>query len=248
MSAIGRSAFGALAVLAFAASAVQAQAPRPDFLFKTPRASVTFKGGVAMPTAGSEIFDFTSEILTLGDSDYVSPTWGVDVAVRATDRLDIVVGSGVAHASTWSEFRDWVDLDDLPIEQNTRFTRVPFTVSLKYYLADRGRRISQFAWVPGSLAPYIGVGGGGMWYRYEQRGDFVDFDTLDIFFDILRSEGTTGVGHAFAGFDYSLGPRWMIQTEGRYTMASMRMTPDFVDFDDIDLGGFEITVGLGVRF
>lgn len=248
MSVFGRSVLGALTALAVSATAVEAQRASPDFLFKTPRASVTLKGGVTMPTAGSEIFDETSNLLTLDDGDYVSPTWGLDIALRATERLDVVGGIGISKASIWSEFRDWVDADDLPIEQNTSFTRVPFTLSLKYYLTDRGRTVSRFAWVPGDFAPYIGVGGGGMWYRYEQRGDFVDFVDLDIYFDILRSEGTTGTGHAFAGFDYSLGPRWVLQTEARYTVASMRMEPDFRDFDDIDLGGLEATVGFGIRF
>ena len=59
-----------------------------------------------------------------------------------------------------NEFRDWVDNNDEPIEQETKFRRLPLTVALRYYLTDRGRAVSQFAYIPNRYAPYVGVGGG----------------------------------------------------------------------------------------
>jgi len=40
----------------------------------------------------------------------------------------------------------------------------------------------------------------------------------------------------------------VITGEGRYAWGKMDMDSDFVDFDGIDLGGFQATVGLKFRF
>ena len=228
--------------------AVSAQAGGPGFLFRRPMASVGIRGGYALPQAGSEIFDFAREQLTLGTSDFASSAWGAELAVRVAERLDVAAGVGVTRTSKRSEFRDWVDLDDLPIEQTTEFIRVPVTLSAKWYLRDRGRSVSRFVWVPERWSPYVGVGGGAIWYRFSQKGDFVDFETLDVFSAFLESEGTTATAHVFSGVDLSLGPKVVLTGEGRYSWGKMDMGLDFVDFDSIDLGGFQATVGLSLRF
>ena len=243
-----RVLLAAVAAIISLPMAASAQAGGPGFLFRKPMMSFGIRAGYARPQTGSEVFDFAREMLTLGTSDFASSAWGADFAVRVTERLDIAAGLGLTRSSTRSEFRDWVDLDDLPIEQTTTFLRVPITVSAKWYFRDRGRSVSRFVWVPERWSPYLGLGGGAVWYRFEQEGDFVDFETLDVFTALLESEGTTGTAHVFSGVDLSLSPRIVLTGEGRYSWASMDMGRDFVDFDGIDLGGFQATLGLSVRF
>lgn len=219
-----------------------------DFLFERPSVSLIIRGGMSLPSASSEIFAFTSEQLTLDTRDFYSPAMGVEGSFRITNRFDVALGAAMSQSTTRSEFRDFVDLDDQPIEQTTKFTRVPITLSLKYFPMDRGRQIGRFAWITQTLVPYLGVGGGVIWYEFDQQGEWVDFSTLDIFRDVFKSAGTTGVAHLLAGVEISLGPQWFLNGEGRYSFASTRMDQDFVDFDDIDLGGFEATVGFALRF
>ena len=104
----------------------------PGFLFKQPVVTLGFRTGYAMPSAGSDIFAHTQEQLTIEKSDFVSEYFGGEVAVRLSDRLDLALGVGFSRSSTPSEFRDWVDLDDLPIEQVTMFSTTPVTLSGKY--------------------------------------------------------------------------------------------------------------------
>lgn len=218
------------------------------FLFKRPVVSIGVRAGYSVAQAGSDVFDFTREQLTVVKRDFNAPTWGLDFAVRVTERFDVALSFGQASSNTRSEFRDWVDLDDRPIAQSTRFVRRPLTLSVKAYFWDRGRRISRFAWVPETWSPYVGAGGGRVWYEFQQDGDFVDFETLDIFVDTFRSKGSTPTVHAFAGVDYSLAPRFVVTVEGRYSWAKAEMGRDFEGFDKIDLAGFQATVGLAARF
>ncbi|GIT50615.1 MAG: hypothetical protein Ct9H300mP15_08280 [Gemmatimonadota bacterium] len=122
------------------------------------------------------------------------------------------------------------------------------TVSARYYLSDRGRQIGRFAWIPKRLAPFIGAGGGVIWYNFEQVGDFVDFETLDIFYDRFMSRGTALQAHAFAGMDISLNKSLFLTTEGRYRWGRGELGRDFVDFDKMDLAGIQFTVSIGARF
>lgn len=227
---------------------LHAQEQGDGFLFKRPSVTLGVRLGYAVPRAGSEVFDFTREELTVDKSDFNAFSFGGELAVRATERFDVGLNAGFEKSDTRSEFRDWVDQDDLPIEQSTTFTRVPVTLGVKAYLMDRGRRIGRFAWIPRKWAPYVGAGAGLVWYEFEQVGDFVDFETQDIFFAEFRSSGSSPLAYMAAGVDVSLGPRWVVTAEGRYNWASAEMDRDFVGFDDIDLAGLRAAVGIGVRF
>lgn len=226
-----------------------AQSGGPGFLFDEPQGRFGIWGGYAIPQAGSAIFDHAQEFLTLDKSDFRSSAWRAELAIRATERFDVALGVGLSRSYTWSEMRDWVDLDNLPIEQATTFTRVPVTLSLKVYLTDRGRSIGQFAWIPERWSPFVGAGAGLLWYKFDQEGDFVDFETLDVYYDILASSGTTPTGHLFAGADVSLGTTFILSGEGRYSWARTGMNSlAFDGFDDIDLDGFKIMLGLSISF
>jgi hypothetical protein len=210
--------------------------------------SLGVRVGYAVPFASSEIFDFTREQLTVDRSDFHALSLSGHFAVSVTPRVDIAVDVGHSRSETKSEFREWVDLDDLPIEQFTEFQRTPLVVGVKAYLRERGRSIGRFAWIPEAWAPFVGLGGGWVFYRFEQDGDFVDFETFDIFFDRFTSDGSTPTIHVYGGADWSLGPTVFLTAEGRYSWAEVDMSGDFVDFDPMDLSGFQATAGVSIRF
>lgn len=224
------------------------QAARPDFRFAAPTMSFGVRGGWMFNRSEGEIYDFLTEELTLERSDFDAPMIAVDFSWRLSSRVDAVLGAEYSTRSKRSEFRDYVDENDLPIVQDTRITQVPVTVSLKFYLADRGRSVGQYAWVPATIVPYVGGGGGATWYRLEQEGDFVDAIDLAIFVDKFVSDGWTVAAHAFAGVDIRINPSLGLVIEGRYQWASPDLRGEFVGFDPLDLNGIHATVGVNWRF
>lgn len=243
------SAFAVLGALTLSGGDVAAQ--EADFLFRTPAVTFGVYGGYAVASAGSGIFDFTQEMLTVEQSDFNSGLFGAQLGFRATERVEIAVRGEIARSEARSEYRDFVDFNDLPIEQTTEFRRVPLTASIKYYVKDRGRSVGRFAWIPTDIVPYVGAGGGLTWYRFEQSGDWIDFtdDEWPIRRDTFVSDGAAPTAQVLGGVDVSLGPRWFVTGEGRYSWASAEMDRGFDDdFGDIDLGGFQLTVGLSARF
>ena len=245
MRDIGRIA-ALLSVVAL--SAANAQDTGKGFLFGAPSGSVTVRGGWAGATAHSDLFDFTTSTLTLNRGAFSSPEVGIDLDFRVRDRTNVVVSAGLSGVDRHSEFRHYIDNNDQPIEQATIFRRVPVTVTLKQYVTSPGRSIGRFAWIPSRAAAYVGVGGGIQYYRFVQRGDFIDFQTLDVFPDTFASDGWAGIANALAGVDYSLSPRFAVTTEARYAWSSAALSHDFSGFNRLDLSGFSTTVGLTVRF
>jgi opacity protein-like surface antigen len=224
-----------------------------DFMFGKPRATLSLNMGYGVARAGSDIFQEMDTLLTLGRSDFDSPVVGGSLAFYLNDRFDLSFQVGFSRSETWSEYIDWVeDLGDgreAPIEQKTRFTRVPMTASVLYYPFDRGRQLSRFAWVPTTWSPYVGLGGGRVYYSFQHRGDFLDFEDFSIFTGDFRSSGYAWTGHALAGAQFALSAQIILSAEGRYSWADAELDrANFRDFQPIDLSGFQLTAGIGVRF
>jgi hypothetical protein len=229
-------------------STLSAQSSGTGFLFGEPKGSIVFRGGYALATANSDLFSFTANRLTLDRRAFSSPAVDIDLALQLAPRTDIVLAVSYAGVNKGSEFRDFVDQSDNPIQQTTTFQRVPVTVGVREYLMSRGRAVGNFAWIPARFAPYAGVGAGMMWYRFRQNGDFVDFDTNDVFTARLVSSGWTPAASATAGAVYTVSPRLALTGQGSFLWARGRLGGDFSGFNRIDLSGLSATAGLLVRF
>lgn len=218
------------------------------FMFGAPTGSLTFRGGMARPSESSDLYSFVRDELTVGRGDFAGSSWAVDAAFFVRPQLAVQFGIGIASRTKPSVYRDWVDTDNREIEQSSSLRRMPLSAGLRYYLKPPGRSISRLAWVPARVAPYVAAGGGITYYRFKQTGDFVDYQTLDVFGTELNSEAWSPSAFLAAGADYALGARVGLVGEARYDWASARLSSDFSGFNRIDLSGLAVTVGLAYRF
>ena len=248
--ALAAGSCGLAALLALPTPALGQVGAGDGFLFGSPRGMFILRMGAARPNASGDPFTFFSNELTLSRSSYTAFDISGEFAFTVAPRLDVVVGSGWAGSQTPSEERHWTDQNGQPIRQTTTLQRVPITASLKVYLRSRGRSVGRFAWVPSSgVNPYVGAGGGMMYSRLHQWGNFVSSDTAHIIFaDNFSSESWVATAHAFAGVEVPLGPRFVATAEARYVYAKTALGPDFSGFGDMNLSGLSFTVGVGVRF
>lgn len=225
-----------------------AQGSGNGFLFEQPSGSLTLSGGYAHANAGSDIFSFTTDNLSVSKSDFSGLTLGADLAFRVAPRFDVVLGTSYAGTSTPSTYRSLVDQNNQEITQTTDFRRVPVMLSAKAYLTDRGRSVGRFAWVPSRFAPYVGVGGGAMWYKFRQHGDFVDTNDNSVFSADLNSSGWSPAVQGLAGLDFTLTPHLALTGEAKYIWAHGKLSDSFSGFDNIDLSGLSTAIGLTFRY
>jgi len=228
-------------------SSVQAP-PSRDFMLGRPHVAIGIRGNWLFARADSDIFDFVTTQLTIDKSSFNLPAAGGELAFYVSPRLDGVVGFDVSKSSTPSEYRDLVDNELLPIQQTTSLRQFQFFGSAKFALLPKGRRISRFAWIPSTVTPYVGAGGGALNYSFEQYGDFVDFQDNDVFTSSFKSSGWTPVAHVFGGVDLRVHGNMYMSLEGRYQWASGDLSQEFLGFAPIDLAGFRLGAGFHVAF
>lgn len=225
-----------------------AAARSADFLFGRPKASIGVRGGWFFASAGSDLFDFVTRELTLEKDHFNAPAFAADVAFSLTPRAQIEAGFEFHRMSQASEYRAFVDNDLRPIEQITSLRTAHVGAGLRFALTPRGREVSRLAWIPNKVVPFVGAGGGAMFYQFRQVGDFVDFADFSVFGDAFRSQGWAPTVYAFGGVDVQLYKGLYGTVQGRYTKAAGKLSSDFIDFDPIDLSGLRLSAGINVLF
>ena len=219
-----------------------------DFMFGRPRGSIALRGSWVFARAGSDLFHFVTDQLTVESKDFNAPAVGVEAGVAIGSRIEALGGVEYSASNTPSEYRRFVDNLNLPITQDTQLRNVHVSGSLKIALRPRGESLSRLAWVPRGVSPYVGAGAGAVHFDFLQSGDFVDFVDSSVFTDVFRSTGWAPSAHVFGGSDVHIYRQLFLQLEGRYLWSSGKLGSDFIGFDPIDLAGFRITAGISMLF
>ena len=232
----------------------------PDFLLGRPHASIAVRGNWLMASAGSDIYDFVSEFLTIDKSDFNTASFAADLAIYVKPQLDVVVGFDAANKEIASQYRGYSETVSgstvtIPIQQRTELQQMNFSGSARFGLVSRGREIGRLAYIPRTFVPYVGAGGGVTKYSFKQMGDFVDFatenpalGTFSIFSDTFVSDGWAPSAHVFGGTDILVFKRLYFNVEGRYSWVKAELGQDFIDFQPMDLGGFRFGAGINFLF
>lgn len=220
----------------------------PGFWFGAPSGFFRIHTSAVFAGTGSDIYDFLDEQFTLDSGAFNTAGVGTEVGVAVGSRAELLFGVDYNQVTNRTEYRDFVGSDGLPILQSTRLRQSNVTGSVRFPLIRRGRPISTLAWIPNVVTPYVGGGGGAMWYELVQDGEFVDFVDSSIFQSYFRSSGWTPSAHVFGGADINMWKRLFLALEARYVWASADLGGDFVGFEPMDLSGLKLTVGVNVAF
>jgi hypothetical protein len=229
--------------------AAPAQRSSPDFLFCAPRASVCVRGSWTILRARSDWYDSVTRQLTVDRHDFRSGGITGDVGIALAPRLDALVAIDYASRTTPSEYRFLVDNNRQPINQTTMIRHTGVTAGVRFALTERGRAVSALAWIPRRWTPYVGGGGGVLYYELRQWGDFVDIQDSSVFFDVFESKGWAPTAHVNGGADMHLAGHVWLTFDARYQWARPELdTRTWKGFEPLDLAGLRFSTGLNVLF
>jgi hypothetical protein len=234
------------AALAGLAAPLEGQSAGNGYLFGAPDVRFSLRAGYAHANANSEVFEDAIRFLTLEKGSFSGPSMGGEIAFPLTSRLDVTFSADYSAAVRESDDREYIDNNNLPITQTTSFRRAPLAANAIFSLVPRGRTIGKLAWIPTRVVPWVGAGGGAMWYSFRQEGDFVNYQTLDVFSAAVESSGWAPVVQALGGVDVTISPRLGFTADVRGTWARAELSRDFSGYDKIDLSG--VTGALGFTF
>lgn len=165
---------------------------------------------------------------------------GAEVNLGINNHLEAGVGVGYQSGSTGSQYRDYVRDDGSEIRQDIRVRNLPVNVNAKVYPFGRDQRIQ----------PYVGAGVQVNSWRYEESGQFIDFNTPnnDIYKETYKASGVSVGPVAIAGLKVPLNDKVSIGAEYRRQWGKGRLPEDggFAG-DHLDLGANTFQAGVTIK-
>lgn len=205
--------------------------------------SVDIRVGGFLPRADSNLFADDAELYvkdgrTLKTSDWNGVTGGIQFNTAIADNVEIGFSVDGYERTLHTSYRDFIGESGREITQSLKFQVVPVGVQLRFGPTARGR-----------LSPYVAAGADLFFYRYEEFGDFIDFEGpgQPIIEDSFISEGVAPGFHVAGGVRVPIGDDFGLTAEGRYQWAKDDMGDDFSG-NEIDLTGASVTLGFHIRF
>ena len=129
------------------------------------------------------------------------------------------------------------------IEHSARLAMTELSLGVRLRLLDSTARVR----------PYLIGGFSGAYYRYSEIGDFVDFDTADIFYDVFEEKSFLPGFFVGAGADVAVarlpdGGRVELFGEFRFARSQGEHREGFDGFGDLRLDRSGGLFGLRVRW
>ena len=195
--------------------------------------------GTFEPNCDSQFWDDYFFDFNGSPSSFNDLVFGADYLWRNSRNGGVLFGVSFYDGQSTLAYRDWVDADGQDISHTTSLYLSDLTAA---YVLRFGRN---------GIRPYVGAGGGMLWWQFREEGYFIDFsdeENLPIFFGNYRADGLTWEFFALAGLDFRLSHRWSFFFEGRYRWAEDELNKDFAGFGTIDLSGAELVGGFSYNF
>jgi hypothetical protein len=243
-----RSAWLITAVVATFISAAPALAQGPGG-----NGSLKFRAGGFFPAAGGDFWDAQKDLFGVEKSDYNDAMVGMSWVAPMGNFVELGFNIDLYEVTDRSADLGFTDDAGFSILHDTTLRLVPMTVDVRVLpagrYAQRGRLSAR------RPVPFIGAGLGLNYWQYEERGDFVFFDTLGdpfIEFDRFRDSGTAFETHVLAGIEIPMSRMWNLTFEGRYSWSKTEtesyLASEGYTSDKLDLGGAAVFVGASLQF
>ncbi len=207
-----------------------------------PRYGFSAFGGFRALQVDSRLFDANEAEFGLTEDDFRGGRLGFELDYALLPMLEIVVGFDTGQAEVDGNYLDLVYEDGSEIEHSARLRLTDYTI---------GVRVRPFRL--GRASPYVVFGVARTSWDYSEKGEFVNFENFDIYYDELEERVSLTGLYAGAGVDFAVvrmpfGRRLDAFGEFRYARGEGRHRDEFTDFGDLGVARAGALLGLRVRF
>lgn len=197
--------------------------------------SINLKVGLDYPFLESDLWEMNQENLTFEKQDMVAAYYGLEYEHFLGRNASFFVEGGYYEKEHNGSYRDIVYIDDSPIYQSLSLKVASLEMGFKMYPVGHRR----------NFCPFIGVGAGMYYWKYEQWGDFYDSIEDVVNQDEYVESSTYSPGfNARAGFVFRFDRNWGMAFETRYRYLKGNLSSNFEGFEDLDLSGITFTLGI----
>lgn len=200
-------------------------------------------GGFRVLNVTSDLFAANEFDFGITDDDLRTSGFGFEFDFAVLPRLDVSIGFENGDSETYGSYLDLVYEDGGEIEHLAQLAMTELSLGVRLRLLGGSARVR----------PYLIGGISGAYYRYTEVGDFVDFDTADIYYDEFEEKSFLPGLFAGAGADVAVvrlpdGGRVEFFAEFRFARSQGEHTEGFDGFGDLRLDRSGGLFGLRVRW
>jgi opacity protein-like surface antigen len=171
--------------------------------------------------------------------EFDSTTFGGDFAVSAGSFLEVGVSLNYTQSTVPSFNADIVEDDGSEIVMEMKQKIVPLALTAKLFPFTRDAKIQ----------PYLGGGVQFNRWQYTEVGEFLDYDTGDIFRDSFQDDGVETGPVYLAGIRFPIADSLLMGGEWRYATAKAELDPSLGFYgDSLDLGGHSWLFTVAYKF
>jgi opacity protein-like surface antigen len=171
--------------------------------------------------------------------DFDSTTFGGDFAVSVGSFIEVGVGLNYSHSTVPSVNEDFVDEDGTEIFMEMKQKIVPLALTAKLFPLTRDA----------NFQPYLGGGVQFNRWQYTEVGEFLDYDTGEIFRDSFTDDGVETGPVFLAGVRFPVGDNLLLGGEWRYATAKADLDPSLGFYGStLDLGGHSWLFTIAYKF
>ncbi len=192
----------------------------------------------------SDFWDENASVFALEASDFDDTTLGLTYSVPFNRFFEVDLNADLFDETVVSEYRDFTDASGFAILHDSTLQMVPLTLGVRFVPFGRGKH--------GGKRPvlYVGAGAGVNFWRYEEFGDFIDFNdpANPIIFGEFKERGEAFVGYGVCGLELPLAPGFNLGFEARYFSSYDEFKDDFAVLGTLDISGLAASVSASWRF
>lgn len=195
--------------------------------------------GGFLPKLDSILFADSLTLYTVQKSDFAGGFGGAEFTLNVHPNVELGLAVEGYSREIPTTYRDYVRPSGREIEQTLKFQTVPVSAIVRFVPSGRYRKVT----------PYLGGGISANFWKYEEWGDFIDFQASGqpVSFDSFKSTGVAFGPMVNAGIRYRLNTDLQITADYRHFWGKQIMPGDFRP-NEIDVSGDAITVGLRLIF
>ncbi len=178
-------------------------------------------------------------LFAFGLDQFNNTSVGAEWLVGIGEYVEAGLGVGFYQQTVLSVYDDFVNVDGTEIAQDFKLRVTPVTATARFF--PFGQR--------SAIQPYAGAGVGFFNWRYSEVGEFIDFNTFDVFRDRFVAEGNDVGAVYLGGVRVLVGSRYGVGVEVRYqdVQGVVGIDQGFLD-ERIDLGGLTTSFTFNMRF
>ena len=200
--------------------------------------SIALRLGRFSPRIESALWSDNLQDFAIERRDFDGFIGGAEFAVELSEFVDFTVGVEGSSRTVFSNYRDFVRDDGSEIIQDLRLQIVPVTAGVRFYPAGKFH----------VLVPYVDGGAGFYYIEYTEEGEFIDFETFDVFVDFFVDHGMAYGLYVSGGLELRVTRAVSLFGEYRRHWAHGEHRDDFAGFGDFDLDADQVSFGVNFRF